>query len=181
MGQCNYDINAITAYSYAYIDVVIPMVQHVSIRIYLEGDSSITVDTASRRGIRLLLSRLFERCSDQLRAYDVPEKGEERSRKVSVASTRANPSRQDYRLRIRYLFDILNDQESRNDLVLMFGVVQVAQYGTSSETIAAAAVDKKRASLILTFNVEEMTRPLLPRLLRSSLIPVATWIVDDAF
>jgi hypothetical protein len=38
--------------------------------------------TASRRGIRLLLSRLFERGfrSDQLRAYDVPEKGEELER-----------------------------------------------------------------------------------------------------
>lgn len=54
------------------------------------------MDTASRRGIRLLLSRLVERGSDQVRAQDVPEKCEERTGKVSVASTRANRFRQDY-------------------------------------------------------------------------------------
>jgi hypothetical protein len=93
MSQCNYDIWAITAYSYAYIGVVIPIGTARNVfdpNIFGGGLIRYGDKTVSRRGIRLLLSRLFERGSDQLRAYDVPEEGEERIRKVSVASKRAN-------------------------------------------------------------------------------------------
>jgi hypothetical protein len=62
MSQCNYDIWAITAYSYAYIGVVIPIgTARFDPNIFGGGLIRYGDKTVSRRGIRLLLSRLFER------------------------------------------------------------------------------------------------------------------------